>query len=349
MSTAEARSPRRVRVERNLYRRPDGKLEVGYRDSASKQRWKGPFDTITAARRQRDALLGARANGDRVAPATRLTFGAAADRWLAEQVTQLRETTQANYRNSIEKHLKPRWAARRMDRISVDDCARLVRELRAEGKAESTIATILRAANRVFKFARRRCGWRGENPLSLLEAGERPRLGDAPERRIYSSDELSQVLAVSAEPWTTLLVIAAVVGGRVSELLGLRWGDLDLTNLDQAPVRFTHQVDRQGRSVELKTEESKATLPLPRGVAEILKEHRIRSAHAGPRAFVFSTRTGRPLSQRNVLRALYRAQARARDPQGRPTFPELFERDAHGELVEDALGAYVPLRVPRTQ
>src|SRR5689334_11363455 len=95
MSTANTKSPRRVRVERNLYRRPDGKFEVGYRDSASKQRWKGPFDTITAARRQRDALLGAKANGDRVAPATRLTFGAAADRWLAEQVVQLRATTQA--------------------------------------------------------------------------------------------------------------------------------------------------------------------------------------------------------------------------------------------------------------
>src|SRR4051794_1004434 len=162
MSTAEARSPRRVRVERNIYRRPDGRLEVGYRDSASKQRWKGPFDTITAARRQRDALLGAKAKGDRVEPAPRLTFGSAADRWLAEQVAQLRATTQANYRNSVETHLKPRWGTRRVAHITVNDCARLVRELRAEGKAESTIATILRAANRVFKFARRRCGWHGE-------------------------------------------------------------------------------------------------------------------------------------------------------------------------------------------
>ena len=58
MSTVKAKPPRRVLVERNIYRRPDGKLEVGYRDSASKQRWKGPFDTITAARRQRNALVG---------------------------------------------------------------------------------------------------------------------------------------------------------------------------------------------------------------------------------------------------------------------------------------------------
>jgi integrase len=79
----------------------------------------------------------------------------------------------------------------------------------------------------------------------------------------------------------------------------------------------------------------------------MLLEHKARSSHTGPRAFVFSTSTGRPLSQRNVLRALYRAQERARDARDRPTFPELFEHDAHGYLVVDANGDFVLRRVPR--
>src|SRR3954469_7592042 len=109
MSTVNTKPPRRARVERNVYRRPDGRLEVGYRDSSSKQRWKGPFDTITAARRERDALLGAKARGEHVHPSPRLKFGEAADRWLAGQVAALRPSTQANYTNSIETHLRPRW------------------------------------------------------------------------------------------------------------------------------------------------------------------------------------------------------------------------------------------------
>src|SRR3954447_16775048 len=87
--SASQAKPRRVRVERNIYRRADGKLEVGYRDSTSKQRWKGPFTTISAARRERDVLIGAKAKGSRVQPSPRLRFGDAADRWLAEQVVNL--------------------------------------------------------------------------------------------------------------------------------------------------------------------------------------------------------------------------------------------------------------------
>jgi hypothetical protein len=64
-----------MRVERNLYRRPDGKQEIGYRDSAGRQRWKVVEGGITAARAERDTILEARARGDRVQPNPRLRFG----------------------------------------------------------------------------------------------------------------------------------------------------------------------------------------------------------------------------------------------------------------------------------
>ena len=352
MSTTKPK-PRRVREpgskNHNIYRRADGRLEIGYRDSTGKQRWRGPFDTVTQARGARDRILGDKASGKVVQPNPRLRFGEASMRWLGEQVVDLRETTQANYENSVRIHLRPRWGNRRLDAITVDDAAKLVRELRAEGKAESTIATILRAASRVFKFARRRCGWHGENPIGLLEAGERARVSDTPERRIYTRDELAQTLVASTEPWATLFRLASVVGGRESELLAIWWSELDLSDLDAASIAFSHQVDRKGRRVELKTEESKAMLPLPRSTAVMLLEHKARSAHVGPQAFVFSTASGRPLGQRNVLRALHRAQQHARNADGTPTFSELFAHDARGHLVVDDDGRYVPNDRPRRE
>ena len=59
MATTVA-APRRSRVERNIYRRPDGKPEIGYRDSTGKQRWKVVEGGITAARRTRHDPRGAR-------------------------------------------------------------------------------------------------------------------------------------------------------------------------------------------------------------------------------------------------------------------------------------------------
>ena len=195
-------TPRRVRVERNIYRRPDGKLEVGYRDSTGKQRWRVVNGGISAARAERDAILGAKGKGERVQPNPRLTFGDAADRWMLEQVADLKPATQAIYRNAIENHLKPRWDRRRMDTIGVDDAARLIRELRSEGKAEWTIQGVIKAANRVFTFALRRCSWHGQNPITLLERGERPRTGQTARRRLFQVRKMSPATHSRHSRWS---------------------------------------------------------------------------------------------------------------------------------------------------
>jgi integrase len=63
----------------------------------------------------------------------------------------------------------------------------------------------------------------------------------------------------------------------------------------------------------------------------------LAAKHCATTDLVFATRTGRPLQQRNVARALREAQMRAVDGDGRPTFPILHETDTDG----------TPLRVPR--
>jgi integrase len=136
-----------------------------------------------------------------------------------------------------------------------------------------------------LKSARRHRRWRGESPLELLEPSERPKVSATRERRSYEGEELAQVLAASWEPRTAIFRLAHDVGGRESELLGLWWENLDLRDPATATIRFTHQVDRGGTRVELKTDESKATLPLARATAST-------RAPTGPRSFVFATRDG---------------------------------------------------------
>ncbi len=338
MSSTGSTPARRVRVERNIYRRADGCFEIGYRDSTGKQRWKVIAGGISAARAERDAILGAKGKGEHVQPNPRLRFDEAADRWLADQVAELRPQTQASYRNSIETHLRPRWGRRRLDAITVDDAAKLVRELRAEGKSEWTIATVLQAGSRVFKFSRRRLRWHGENAILGLENGERPKVAQTQRRRIFQGNELVQTLAAAHEPFRTLFAVAATTGARLSECLGLVWSDLDLADED-ATVSFAFQADRNGERVALKTEESRRTVELPRSLVSLLLTHRARSAHSQESAFVFATRTGRPLGQRNVLRELRRAMQAARDDDGRPTFPELQVQVCAGRVAKVPRGS----------
>jgi integrase len=317
---------RRVRIERNIYEstRADGRrvIEIGYRDSTGKQRWKvlGPVG-IKQARAERDSLLGRRGKGELVKPSPRLRFAEAAAKWL-EQL-DVRPTTRSTYESDVRVHLLPRWGRRRLDAITVDDAARLVTELRRQGRAEWTISGVLKAGSLIFGFARRRLGWAGHNPIAGLDKSERPKTGQAARRRIYQDGELEQTLAAALEPWRTLFALAAVTGARLSELLALRWQDIDLADPDDATITTTAQVDRKGRRQPLKTNAAERTIELPRQLAAILLAHKAASPYKRPGAFVFCTRSGRPLGQRNVLRALRLAQTKAVDGKGRPAFPAL--------------------------
>jgi integrase len=175
----------------------------------------------------------------------------------------------------------------------------------------------------VFRHAATRLGWLGTNPTTLLGKGERPKTSATARRRIYVGDELAQTLAATPEPMRLLFALAAVTGARLSELLGLTWADVDLADVDAADVRIEAQVDRAGERRPLKTAESRRTVELPSSLGVALKRHQLASGVPPASAFVFATRSGRPLGQRNVLRSLRTAQERAIDAEGRPTFPAL--------------------------
>src|SRR5262249_12900842 len=155
-----------------------------------RQRWRTVEGGKSAARTIRDDLLARKGKGERVQPNPKLRFDEAADAWLAGQVADLRPATQAIYRNAIDNHLRPRRGRRRLDSIAVEDVAALVRELRAGGKAEWTIAGIVKAANRTIKFAQRRMAWHGPNPIIELENGERPHVSAAARRPIFQGEQL---------------------------------------------------------------------------------------------------------------------------------------------------------------
>jgi integrase len=321
---------RRVRVECNIYRRPSGVYEVGFKDGGGKQRWRTVDGGITAARALRDELLARRGRGERVAADGRLRFGEAAAKWLDGPVLDLRARTQECYRNALGQHLLAAFGTRRLDAVSPDDLVLLVRELRGRGFSESTIVIVLGVTNRVYRYAARRLGWAGMNPVSLMLPSERPKPSHGKRRRIFEGRELEQTIRAAGEPHRVLFSVAALTGARLSELLALTWTDVRLDDLDDAELEFGYQVDRHGKRQATKTDGSARTVPIPKELALMLARHKLGSQFSKSTDFVFCTRTGRPLGQRNVTRALRTAQRNATDDGGEPTFPVLHARDDQG-------------------
>lgn len=257
-------------------------------------------------------LLSRRHRGEHVASDRRLRFGDAASSWLAGPVLDLRPRTQECYRSALQRRVLPVLGSRRLDSISPDDVAALVRELRRAGLAESSIVIAVGVVNRVFRFAARRLSWSGPNPVSLLLPSERPKPSNGKRRRIFEGQELEQTVAAGVEPFRTLFTVAALTGARLSELLALTWADLRVDELDDAEIAFGWQVDRYGNRRPTKTDRSTRTVPIPKELAHMLVRHKLRSDYAQPTDFGFCSGTGRPLGQRNVIRALRAAQKRAR-------------------------------------
>jgi integrase len=265
--------PRRVRVERNIYRRASGVYEVGFKDATGKQRWRTVDGGVTAARAARDSLLTQRFRGERVSDNGRLRFGDAAGRWLEGPVVDLRPATQSCYRNAVEQHLLNRYGTRRLDSITPEDLAALVRELRGDGLAESTIVIVVGVTNRIYRYAARRLGWAGANPVSLMLSSERPKPSKGQRRRVFERGELEQTISAAPEPYRTLFTVAALTGARLSELLALTWANVSIDNVDDAEIEFAHQVDRHGNLAPTKTDGSARTIPVPPQLARILVEH----------------------------------------------------------------------------
>lgn len=343
MSKANDPAPRRVRVERNIYRRASGVLEIGWKDAQGVQRWatvpagKG----ITAARRMRDELLADRHAGKAVPVNRRLTFADAADAWIAGPVSGLRPATRQAYVGAVEHHLRPRYARRRLDSITADEVAALERALKAAGLSAATRSKALAVLRTIYRYAGRRLGFAGACPVDLLEQGERPRVS-AKRKVIFSGEQLEQTIAAAEDPYRTLFVVLAMTGARVSEALALRWGDVTLDG-DEPELRIAWQLARTpvpdgSRELRpLKTDGSDRAVPIAPGLAAVLARHKLAAADSSDGAFVFVGRTGEALWQRNVNRALRAAQTAAVDEHGRPTFPILHETDDAGR----------PVKVPR--
>lgn len=324
MSTPKT-TARRTRVETGIYTRPDGSYEIGFRDATGKQRWRKVEGGIRAARAELAKAHAQRARGERIAVDPRLKFGDAAQAWWDARVVKLRPRTQDSYAAGLV-HLKKaeNFGRSRMTDITPTDVAKFVARQQAAGLKGWTIKGHLTVLSSVFKYASRHLGLAGANPVAALDSVERPSTADESAKRILNADELARFLSATLPRYRLLFELAGETGMRLSEVLGLAWGEVNLT---EQTLTLTHQLDRDGRRQPLKTKRSRRVLEITPRLAAGLREHKRECGRLADHELVFTTSTGRGFQQRNLGRAMTKAVERAGLGQ---------VVDAHGEVVVPA-------------
>jgi integrase len=202
--------------------------------------------------------------------------------WLQDYAeTNVRPTTLAGYQIIIEKHLVPGLGSIQLGQLTPAHIqsyyAKALKEGRKGGrdKGEGLGPRTVHAHHRLLKEALGHAVRWGLVSRNVAEAVDPPRY-TTPEMHALDQDGVERVLAVFAgSKYYPLVHLAIFSGLRRSELLGLRWKDLDLINNSLTVNQVIHVLEG-GKVVfqEPKTSRSKRTVTLGPLAILVLKGHR---------------------------------------------------------------------------
>ncbi len=212
----------------------------------------------------------------------------------------------------LRKHVFPVIGSVPANELTARDLRRLIDKLVADGSlGGSSIVQTINVVSAVLQFGIRE-GLVARNVRRDLVRGDLPSAKRASEPRWLDQAQVQALLTdLGKTEFKTAAACCVYAGLRASEALGLTWADVDLS---AGTIAIEKQLSRDGERVPLKTAASAAVLPLVPALVAELRSHRARQAARSfalvrPEQLVFTTRTGKPQSQRNLHRAVANAAA----------------------------------------
>ncbi len=284
-----------------------GCVDLGWVDGKRQRKYVRGRTQREVLTKMRPLIEGTRSGTLRYSRSPRL------DEWMEIYLIQVaapavRPSTLRRYRQEVRLYISPSLGRMQLERIEPRHVAGFY-EQQLRHLAPSSVRRLHALLRRAFTVAVR-WGLATTNPVIMVDP---PSL--KPQRQIepLRIAEVRQLLrtAHEAQHYARWL-IAATLGLRQGEALGLRWDDVDLNRM-QLTVRRALQV-RPGGALELvepKSARSRRTISLPTTVAAALIRQQDQQATASTKAgddwneqgFVFTTRTGGPIHPRNDYRS----------------------------------------------
>jgi integrase len=271
--------------------------------------------------------------------AARVTIGDAADSLRRKLTLQgSRKSYLQNCESMQRVHIVPCLNDAPVQSIRRRDVEALAEEMLADGKSPKTVRNVITFLHSVFEHAIDN-EWCAENPVRRAARPRRQRAGDAePDLQFLTIAELEAVIrAIPDEtvvrkpapkrrgrrgpapppppdvlgPVLRVLVLtAAMTGIRQSELLGLRWRDVDWS---AQRIRVRNAYTRGEHSSKGKSDLStRRSVPMADRVLAALDGWSQRSEYTGQNELVFAhPQTGNPLDRSKVTKRFKEACAEA--------------------------------------
>ncbi len=245
-------------------------------------------------------------------------------------------STRSAYECNLENWVLPRWGDHQLGQIKPVAVEEWLDSIK---RAKGTRAKIRNLMSALFTHAMR-YEWVDRNPIKLVrQSAKRERIPD-----VLELAELQLLLTKLDTRERTLVLLAAATGLRVSELLGIRWADV---NFDDLELRVTRSIWHQ-KIGDCKTEASAKPVPLDGYMAEDLLQWRKKSPYPMQEDWVFASPTMKgeqPYWPDNLMKRYIKPVARANGIYkdiGWHTFRHTFGTllKANGGRCENGTGAF---------
>jgi integrase len=230
------------------------------------------FANLTAARQHVAAHKSDRARGTLITR-NRQTFRAYAEGWLIARSRRVREVTWRAYRGSLDRALNA-FGDKQLSAVSRADIESVISGLVEAGRAKRTADHMLFVLRSVFEQALDD-GLIARNPARRVQAAGKP----AQERQALTAAEMGRLRIQLADDPLFACWLLSLFGLRRSEVLGLRWSDVDLTAGTIRVERGRVAVDGK-RTVETppKTRRGRRTVFMSAELAEAMRALREQQA-----------------------------------------------------------------------
>ncbi len=289
----------RGRPVKGIYTR-DGRFVAGYKRDGRWTMQTLEAETLTEARRERDGLLAGLREG-RISAPSGATFE---DVFTEHQESRtLSGRTRAHERHLLERHLGA-LKARRIQDVTPSEVARLVRAMRDDYSPWTCVA-VYRIVAGTFALALRR-GIITRSPVDGLGPSERPKQRNAKRIRVLDAEAIARLVGAGySERWQAALALAVYAGLRLGEIRALTWAEIDF---EAGTLTVRRSLLPDGTPKTPKTDAGTRTIPLLPALRRLLIAWKLRSRSTDAGALVIATAEGRPVSERNLRRALEAAK-----------------------------------------
>jgi integrase len=249
--------------------------ENGKRRSKALGRFPSKAKAWAAAKPLRDAL-----EATALGRPSAITVGELVKQYRVEKMPQ-RASTRRGYESFLRNYVLPKWRDSQITELQARPVELWIQPLALAPKTKVHIRGLVQT---LWDYAM----WREDvptqrNPMELVQIRNASKRVRKP--RTMTIEEFHRISAVLTEPYRTMATVSVCLGLRWSELVGLKWQDI---NWIDGELRLQRAVVKQIED-EVKTVHSSEPLALDPRILELVKQHRQNSIFTAPGDWVFAS------------------------------------------------------------